>query len=810
MAGTTKITRRGALSTFSAGTASLVIAPALPTIDANASEHLVRENATDSIEINGAKGPSRMAHNVSTYDSKSNASAAEIEEGVKVIETQFLSPSYTRPRTLVGGARYRRESLANLRVFPPAGCFRSLDRFMPDGTIDAINGGYWIIAEPKYYPDQFGAIHGTGCTLSEQLANCAALQAMVDAIIYGAAKATANLRSDVLEYYGTLHLGYGDRTHGCGLTGAGRNYRGQDQKQGSALIHAGPITQQAINFQGIRNVTLQGFTLIGMLFSAMNDLTGDKTDVSVWNALGGDDRHAPYAGITGDAFTGERPSTSYPNTDYPAWTGVTGAYNKAGSSNPNFVDVEISGFNSGYINNPSASNNNCDFPTFQRCRIEHCAYALSIGNSQCRNLHIDGMQIYRVHTILTTKKHGAQNGRLGGVVTDMSVGEVAQLLDINLGAVTGTFKLQQFYGENIWRFGDAGRSGSDTSPIRIEGGSWKLDWFATYGRPAWFCEGTTLADITFQDVDFNGYDGVLTFQPTNVHFETISNRPNKRSSTVRRYIAHARNALAGGIVTNDRLQPHAQRIRYKVFDTDTGALLIARMTDESNVCITRNFNVPDCQYRLGWKTDIDHNIIDKPRLYSSRHKTYFTSIDLSGTLLKLVTPAIYWHDAMLLGYMPGDVIFDIDTGSTFFIRAFNGPTNGGGMAVATILAELQNNLRSGGGQYVVFSNSIGNFEFINGRIFVSKTRLFAASLTSSADLTDVGNAARIFDNGVAEAIRVGDCSLEPRRDCVFSETQSVVVALDTSARTITMSGKALRTIAYKDYSLWIKWPPANI
>jgi hypothetical protein len=810
MAGNAKVTRRGALSTFSAGTASLVIAPALPTVDANASEHLVREDGTDSIENNVAKGPSRMVHNVSIYDSKSNASAAEIAQGVKVIETRFLSPSYTRPRTLVGGALYRRESLSNLRAFPPVGCFRSLDRFMPDGTIDAMNGGYWIIAESKYYPDQFGAIHGTGCTVSEQLANCAALQAMVDAIIYGAAKATANLRSEVLEYYGTLHLGYGDRTHGCGLTGAGRNYRGQDQKQGSALIHVGPITQQAINFQGARNVTFQGFTLIGMLFSAMNDLTGDKTDVSLWNALGGDDRHAPYAGITGDAFTGERPSTFYPNTDYPVWTGVTGAYKKAGSSNPNFVDVEITGFNSGYINNPSASNNNCDFPTFQRCRIEHCAYAMSVGNSQCRNLHIDGMQIYRVHTILTTRKHGAQNGRLGGVVADMSVGEVAQLLDIDLGAVTGTLKIQQFYGENVWRFGNVGNSGSDTSPIRIEGGTWKLDWFATYGRPNWFCEGTTQSDITFQDVDFNTYDGVLTFQPVNVRFETVSNRSNRMTGTIAQYLAHAHNATAGGIVTNDRLQTRAQRIRYKVFNTDTGTLLNPRMTDEGNVSVTRNFNIPDCLYKIGWQTNIETGMVEKPRLYWARPKSYFTSVGLVGTVLTVVTPAIQWYDAMVLGYMPGDVIVDVDTGSTFFIRSFSGPTNGGGTAVATIIAELQNNLKAAGGQFTAISTTVGNFEFINGRIYVSRTRLFGTSTTASADLTDVGNAARVFDNGVAEAIQVGDCSLEPRRDCVFSEAQSVVVALDTSARTITMSGKALRSIAYKDYSLWIKRPPANV
>ncbi len=57
-----------------------------------------------------------------------------------------------------GGARYRRISFADLGGFPALAYVRSLDRFTPNGTVDPVNGGYWVIDEKEVMPQMLGAI----------------------------------------------------------------------------------------------------------------------------------------------------------------------------------------------------------------------------------------------------------------------------------------------------------------------------------------------------------------------------------------------------------------------------------------------------------------------------------------------------------------------------------------------------------------------------------------------------------------------------------------------------------------------------
>jgi hypothetical protein len=57
-----------------------------------------------------------------------------------------------------GGAKYRRVSFADLTGYPALSYVRSLDRFMPNGTIDVVNGGYWVIDEKEVTPQMFGAV----------------------------------------------------------------------------------------------------------------------------------------------------------------------------------------------------------------------------------------------------------------------------------------------------------------------------------------------------------------------------------------------------------------------------------------------------------------------------------------------------------------------------------------------------------------------------------------------------------------------------------------------------------------------------
>ncbi|MBB3608683.1 hypothetical protein [Rhizobium sp. BK602] len=82
------------------------------------------------------------------------AMAAIIPARNKSLRTQFYDLT---AMVRVEGAKYKRISLADLAAYPALSYFRSADRYMPDGTIDATNGGYWVFSDPIISPLQIGA-----------------------------------------------------------------------------------------------------------------------------------------------------------------------------------------------------------------------------------------------------------------------------------------------------------------------------------------------------------------------------------------------------------------------------------------------------------------------------------------------------------------------------------------------------------------------------------------------------------------------------------------------------------------------------
>ena len=108
---------------------------------------------------------------VPVFQLKANAEASTILATVGAIQTLgYVAPG-------VGGANYVRTSYATIvsDAYPLAAYFRSVDRFMPDGSTDATNGGYWLLTETFVSPEMFGAV-GDGVTL-----DVAALLAMIAA-----------------------------------------------------------------------------------------------------------------------------------------------------------------------------------------------------------------------------------------------------------------------------------------------------------------------------------------------------------------------------------------------------------------------------------------------------------------------------------------------------------------------------------------------------------------------------------------------------------------------------------------------------
>lgn len=115
-----------------------------------------------------------LSSEVPIYRAVANAEAAEVPAVIKAVRTQFKAPNYALPATLTGGADYVRTSKAVIDAagYPAAAYFRSGDRYMPDGTTHATNGGYWLIDTANLDVTKFGAV-GDGVTLDDGAINAA-------------------------------------------------------------------------------------------------------------------------------------------------------------------------------------------------------------------------------------------------------------------------------------------------------------------------------------------------------------------------------------------------------------------------------------------------------------------------------------------------------------------------------------------------------------------------------------------------------------------------------------------------------------
>lgn len=113
------------------------------------------EAAKDAAEAAQAAAEVAAASiNQRIYTTMADAEADTILASVKRVQLQFR----TSDRIPSSGFHARRASLADLTGYPIQSYFRSADLFMPDGTTDATNGGYWVIDEREPTVTMFGAI----------------------------------------------------------------------------------------------------------------------------------------------------------------------------------------------------------------------------------------------------------------------------------------------------------------------------------------------------------------------------------------------------------------------------------------------------------------------------------------------------------------------------------------------------------------------------------------------------------------------------------------------------------------------------
>ncbi len=134
------------------------------------SDTIWRDYVTDGVPGSGAHQPDKAeirewanAYLAATFKSRAFVETIEVGVSVQVIHTDGLAAPGDG-----GGAAHKRMSLADITSagYPSLAYFRSVDRYMPDGSTDATNGGYWVIdtnqiLNPKMF-EAVGDEDGTG------------------------------------------------------------------------------------------------------------------------------------------------------------------------------------------------------------------------------------------------------------------------------------------------------------------------------------------------------------------------------------------------------------------------------------------------------------------------------------------------------------------------------------------------------------------------------------------------------------------------------------------------------------------------
>jgi hypothetical protein len=221
----------------------------------------------------------------------------------------------------------------------------------------------------------------------------------------------------------TIQLGYGYSGGGHGpftsvtLEGAGPRYDITSVSRSGTAIKCNFTDRPAINVQGARQTRIRSLTVwgkydyitikgLGHRYQIHEDLdvtAWQDPDTAIWSAKSWSG-HAPYAGITIDAYAGSAPGQNpYPAVSYPAFLGTNvPQYGKSGSSDVQIEDCNVTQFCVG-VGRFSTSNQNGELIRLVRGQCIHCIYGLAICHSQAKKLEVEDYNFGGVHTCITGK-----------------------------------------------------------------------------------------------------------------------------------------------------------------------------------------------------------------------------------------------------------------------------------------------------------------------------------------------------------------------------------------------------------------------
>jgi hypothetical protein len=215
------------------------------------------------------------------------------------------------------------------------------------------------------------------------------------------------------------------------IVGDGMMYAGEAPFGGTAII-ADFDVGNAIELRTARTSSVQRLTLVGRNWAFLADtgpadsgILADWVEPSLVAGGVSDVTTNPYCGI---------------------------AVNDS-SSNVLLRDVEVRGFIVGLGVAMDGTTTQGDFVGMDHCKIESNKYAVSVGNAQSRLVNANNSSFFNSYTAISSARHGAQNGRLGGIFNNCSFDSCHQIIDAPQGAVMGGITFTNCYAELLGKVG---------------------------------------------------------------------------------------------------------------------------------------------------------------------------------------------------------------------------------------------------------------------------------------------------------------------------------------------------------------------
>jgi hypothetical protein len=597
----------------------------------------------------------------------------------------------------------------------------------------------------------------------------------------------------------TVHAGYGHLFTSAILEGAGSGITQFWAMHGNA---------PCIAVQGGRNTTIRGIGIYGINRAYNNTFihapNASHLDAATWvdPALpaSANSRWAPYVGIAVDPYSGPRPEVSYPDVAYPAFIGPMSQYGHRFSSRVWIDDCIIQGFVVAVTNQCSDGDGNGDFTKLTRCDVGRCVYGLSLGSSQARLTAIDKCEFHAMHTCIVTAMHGKQIGKPALLVSDTELRLCIKWIDSPNTGFGGGPHFLNCYGEAMYQIGNVGAPADYQYPVRFTQCEFSFSLWSHIGTPAYVFENDGSGQVAFEGCSWEPSDNESAF----AFFGQLGARSYRFVDC--QFRAALQTELYGMMAINatlglsfnqcsTELEAYSARSPYwydlDAVETDQPALYTS-----SNVGNRKRLLPVYSHIARANGNDPGFGLPHPVYSIGKSGKTFTTNgrdvtVDLGAGYF------LVWFQER--GGDVGDIIWDSETGVTFYVKSRTG---------TTITMRAQTGYHYNGGLMTPIT-STGSLYFLNCRKYTPQYVTYCSTSSSSAVATSVQR-----DDGfkayLAAEMPVGDTLwVDPEVDHYIAESNAKIAAVDAAAGTLTASGNFRRTESRVRLKLFVRAPAPN-